>query len=583
MRHTVCVLLLVGSSFALMGGCAGIGESDKARTQPGLSGTGTQPGETISDGGVDPALQGTVGEYATLAGGAPLVVRGYGLVVGLGANGSREVPPGIRRRLAEQMLKYKAYPSVSEGPSVSPDRIMDDLDTAVVVVTGVIPPGVPRGTHIDVTVEALPQTQTTDLDGGALLTTELSRIAVREGRTLESQPVALARGAVFVNPFGDPGAADSAKRRTGRVIGGGMTEESRSLRLVLKRPDHAMADVIQRAINARFGNAPKVANAVNPSFIDLTVPVEHRRDFKRFLDLVMHLYVRQGVGVEERKTRELTKDILLPDARHSEIALVWEAMGRTVLPAIRDLYTHENTAAAFFSARAGARLGDAVAINAIIQAAQNGASPHRFEAIAELGRIDRPEAGAALRGLLDSPDDLIRVAAYEAISDSIFEGSLTRHDVDRQFVLDMVPTKGEFIIYATQTQVPKLVLFGQTMRVRQPVYFQAPGELLTVNAGRGDDKLSVFRRVGGRLSDEFKVPFDVEQLALTVGRLPTTGESGEIRGLGLTYSQVVGVMYRLCKEQAIPARFVLQRPPEATRIYGSGGSVGRPDTDEEQP
>lgn len=574
MRH-ILRLALAGCMTAGLVGCNGGTDLRSDKSQKAVS---QAEGNAAA---VDPSVEGTVSEYAALVGGTSQFVRGYGLVIGLGENGSREVPPAIRRRLASQMNKYRVNPSASRGPVVSPDRMMDDLDTAVVVVSAVIPPGLPKGAPIDVTVEALPQTQTTDLDGGVLLTTELTRFAVRNGRTLDSQPVVLAHGPVFVNPFGDENSADPARRRTGRLIGGGILQESRNLRLVLLRPDYAMADVVQRRINERFGNNPRVANAISPSYIDITIPPEYRRNHQRFLELMMHLYVRRGPGVEERKVRDLAGDILLPAARHHDIALTWEAMGRTVLPVIRDLYAHENASAAFYASRTGARLGDTLAVEAIIRVARNGGSPHQLEAIAELGRCDQPQAKAALRELLDDSGDLVRVAAYEALTEGLSTGGMQRVDVDRQFVLDVVPTKGEFIIYASQSKSPRIALFGPAMQVRRPVFHHAPGELLTINARDGEEQVTVYRRSHGQLSDELKIPFDVQSLTLTMGRLPKRDDNGQFRGLGLTYSQVVGVLYRLCKEQAIPARFVLQRPPEASRIYAGGGSVGRPDTDEE--
>ena len=74
----------------------------------------------------------------------------------------------------------------------------------------------------------------------------------------------------------------------------------------------------------------------------------------------------------------------------------------------------------------------------------------------------------------------------------------------------------------------------------------------------------------------------MRSLVHKLGQPAERDADGEIKGLGLTYGQVVALLYRMCEvDKDIPARFVLQRPPAVQRIYRSTPTVGRPDMPED--
>lgn len=544
----------------------------------------SQSNKTAGDTPVPPpAVEGTIAEFAYLDGGADLLIRGYGLVVGLGGNGSRECPEPVRRAIAEQMMRYRQQSGNGVSADVSADRMIDDMDTGVVVISAAIPPGVPVGTKVDAYVQALPGTQTTSLDGGTLMTADMTQFDARRAGTVESRAFGAAHGAIFVNPFADTTSPSVGQRlREGRIIGGCTTTESRAIRLILRQADYGRAQMIQNRINERFDSIPKVASAKDPTYIDLRIPKAYRNDYKHFLQLITHLYLNKAGGMQDQKAMQLTKDILLPTAQHEDIALVWEAMGRQVAPMLRDLYKSDNVPAAYYAARAGSRLGDLTARDVLIQAARTSGSPYQFDAIAELSTVRDLQAFGVLKELLDSNNELVRVAAYEALCACGYQGAVQRTNVDDQFTVDVVPSGRDFVIYATQTGTPRLVFFGQAVRVRQPVFFTSPDGILTLHAEKSDKLLHAFRKVGAqkRLSEVFDIPFDVPSLVKTLGQIPTKGADGKARGLGLTYSQVVGVLYRLCdeKDKTIPAKFVLQRTDELKRILQGTSAVGRPDS-----
>ena len=152
-----------------------------------------------------------------------------------------------------------------------------------------------------------------------------------------------------------------------------------------------------------------------------------------------------------------------------------------------------------------------------------------------------------------------------------------------RFNVDVVESDRDFAIYATRTGRPKIVMFGRGIIVRRPVFYTPKDEMVTINAGATDKKVTVWRKIPrtGRQSDPLEVRPRADALVEMLGALPERQPTGEIKGLGLTYSQVVGILYDLCKADHIPARFVLQQPAAMQRIYMLTPALGRPDMPDE--
>jgi len=528
----------------------------------------------------------TISAYANLVGGTDLPVMGYGVVGRLGNSGSSEVPTHLRKVLIRQMSKHMVGTHRYGGWKVSPERILEDKDTAVVFVSGRIPPAAPVGTRFDVTVEALPRTQTTSLDGGILMSTELYlSMTSSKGTLIRTRDWAVARGEIFVNPFIDRSKLNElVKLRVGRIPNGGLVTRPRPIKLELRRADYRTASLIQRRINQRFGSlGEKVANAKTPAIIDLHIPSSYRNDYTHFLELLLHLYVPADAAGQERYARQMARAILLPTARYEDISLAWEAMGKQVLPIIRPLYVSENQAAAYYAARAGLRMGDELAVPAIIRIAQRKNSPYQIPAINELGKVRKfPEVALPLkRMLLTSNNELVKIACYEAL---LKHGSniIQRKDISRHFFLDTVDSTGDYIIYATVTGQPKIVLFGRKMPLNQPLFYSPEDEIVTINSYRDDKRVMVYRKIPGKdmYSDTLYFEPTVEQLISILGNRPEMDEEGNIKGLGLTYCQIVRVLHGLCTSQQIPAKFVLQKSPALRRTYISVPAAGRSDMPE---
>jgi hypothetical protein len=114
-------------------------------------------------------MRGTVASETGLVGFEPIVVRGYGIVVGLRDTGSRQMPSDVRAFLTQELSKRGFGSGAPGAPKMSPQQLLNSSDTAVVIVEGVIPPGAPKGSKFDVRVTVAPGTSTVSLEGGRLL------------------------------------------------------------------------------------------------------------------------------------------------------------------------------------------------------------------------------------------------------------------------------------------------------------------------------------------------------------------------------------------------------------------------------
>ncbi len=517
---------------------------------------------------------GTVGQFARPTGEGGMPVVGYGLVVNLGTNGSREVPQHLRAYLEDEMRKEGGVGMHSHGlEHLSPSRILEDISTAVVVVRGVIPARTLEGERFDVEVVAHSATGTQSLEGGYLMPTELR---LDRGPSSPagagSRVYGHARGTILINPYLDTTAPENAlKLRQGRIVGGGRAEQSRTIRLSMLEANYPVANQIKNAINSRFGvGGMTVATAQNnASDIHLEVPPNYQDDPSRFVDLVLHLPVDSRSGVWQAKAEEISEQLHQPNMPYDGLSLMLEAMGPKVRSYLTPLYTDPDETVRFYGARAGLRLGDAAA-GKVIEDIAGREGIYQIPAMDELGAHPNISSGdLVLQRQLDSDDTLVRLAAYRALLARNSRAVVTIPVNGGKFHLDIINSprycNTNPMIFATQVKDPRIVLFGTHIPVRQPVHYTSPDGVLTVDARAGEEKLKVWRYIprSRDYSDTFRIDPDAESLILTLGGKAKPDLYGVSEGLAFTYGEILSAICRMCDGNKIEAEFALQLIPEA--------------------
>lgn len=529
------------------------------------------------------AYQGTIGQLTNYEGLRSMRVRGYGLVAGLGKDGSRTCPRRVREQLVQSFLKRTDYWSARVGDSlVSPGTIIDALDTAVVAVEGEIPACAVRGSLFDVVVKVLPGTETISLRGGRLYSTNLQVYrAVSETGSVTGRTLGRAVGPIFLNPFSDSKSATQSSLLRGTIISGGVVAEDRRLRLLLTEESYVRSRQIQDRINAQFpGNQP-VADAMSPTLVILSIPEEYTDDTAHFLSLVRGLYLSQNPTFEATTARKLAQEITQPGAPHAVIAAAMEGLGRSALPVLDDLYTHSLDFVSFYAAAAGLRLGDHVAGDAMSMHAEDVLCPFRYQAIRALSRaLGMAGVTSTLRNLLDNEDPRIVIAAYEALLSRRDYTIRSRPVGDRNFHFDRVDTNGANLIYVKRTRSRRIVLFGRDLKVVPPVFYRAPDGSITIQADAEDHMLTLLRVVvaTGSLSPPANVPLELAAMIELLGSRAGTDHAGEVMGLGVDYGAVARALQQLCTDHSINAKFIFEQP-NATELFGPAKPTGRPESE----
>jgi len=569
-------LMIVLVSFCLAGGVCGclFGPDDKARMPYGVDAMASPLASSA-------AYRGTIGELTYFDGLIPLKVRGYGLVVGLGKNGSATCPDSVRTKLVQSLYKKHNFSSPVMGTAhISPEQLVDDIDTAVVLVEGEVPAGATEGNRFDVRVRALPGSSTKSLRGGRLYTTDLHIYqTVSVNMSISGRALAQAAGPLFLNPFSDDSSATRSNPLEASVVSGGMVVEGMRTRLVLVEPSYGKAKRIQDRINAQFPGGKRVADATSPSFININIPAEYENDVSHFLHLLRALYLSRDPAFGTARSRILSEEIIRPEAPHALICLCFESLGRTAIPDLNKLYAHRERHVSFYAAAAGLRLGDYIAVDAMAIHADDPHSEYRFQAIRALGLArGMANAAIALRRLLDNPDVRVKIAAYEALADRGDTSITSRKIAEDNFILDQVSSKGPAFVYAKRQDKRRIALFGQSPECIPPLFYRAPDGGVTINAEDNDEQLTLMRvSPQGTVSPPIPGPTDLAALIRLLGNdAEMVGD--KVVGLGVDYAAIVRALYHLCEKDCINADFVLEQP-NVLELFGPARPAGRAESE----
>ncbi|MCP3903817.1 MAG: hypothetical protein GY715_09300 [Planctomycetes bacterium] len=516
-------------------------------------------------------MRGTIAAEGVLLGYNPVILRGWGLVVGLNGTGSRNVPPMLRAHMISEMARRGIGRASSGFDHIQPEAMLDSLDTAVVIVEGVLPPGavgrqVRRGvaldgTKFDVRVYAEPSSGTESLEGGILYTTELRPMAPGEilppTGSRQAAGVASARGAIFVNPFatGANARTDRPDPTVGRILNGGEATRELPLKLRLATPSHAKAETVQNAINTRFprepGQAEPTAHGENSEVIRITVPVSWRSRPDDFVELLRHTTIRQS-GAEA--VANSIKRALVADPGYAHAASWrWEALGNRSLPTVKTLYDLPDEIPRLAALRAGARLGDPLVIPHLLEMAESPNAATRREAVELLEdtRFD-PRVDHALRQRFSDEDIDVRLAAYEAQIRRA-DPLIVRHNLGGRFVLDIVESEFQ-MIYVTQVGQPRIAVFDPELSLKQPTLVDAWDGRLIVKSQADTDEVEVYYRPeDGR--DRLIVSADPRLEEFVRFLAHTTTVEHPAPGLAFSYSDTVGTLYQIWRQRQIPGDF----------------------------
>ncbi len=552
------------------------------------SGEKVTPNLTITPRNTDPLVRGTIGTMATTTAGQPVLVSGYGIVAGLNGTGGGVLPEPIAVTM-ERDLALRGVGRAATLPESSPLRdpltgrpktpreVLEDPNIAVVLVQGVMARAAPGGFEFDLAVRAL---NATSLIGGTLWTTDLNLGPPSNFGETHTRRLATGQGPVFVNPFEDPAAP--AGDASGRVLAGGVVTDPLAVQIALDPPSYSRARQVETAIRSRFPRGRydegPVARGRDDRLIDLNIPFQWRDRPSEFLRVIEHM--QADTIYPETHARRYLAAVRDDPARAQTVSMLLWGLGAPAVPFARELYDDPDPRLRMTGLRAGAKLGDAMSAEQLAKlATQSGA--YQLEAIVLLGQLDSgPSTDQVLRELAASGPLTARAAAYEALvarATRIESGSLAQMNASRYlqnadrhatpameelaalrlsgstiqgvqrrpvggaFLLDRVPW-GEPLIYVTQQNRPRVVIFGADPVVPRPTLVSVwDGRLLLLSdSAEAPLRVSYQSYRSPKPFTKSDLPDDVSELVKFLGHRPSPEDPRP--GLGLSYGEVVGVL-----------------------------------------
>lgn len=537
---SVATLLLLAAGLGL--GCEGPAIVEKAPVRPDP----VKVDRPKTDIDVPQIMRGTVASEALVLGYRDVVVRGFGLVVGLRGTGSRVMPADVRAFMVREMgRRGVGLPPLNE---FTPDELLDSMDTAVVIVEGIIPAGAPAGTRFDVRVYSAPGSSSTSLEGGRLFTCDLRPGQASTGNR-QATILATAIGPVFVNPFVEPSRGGTATRLSGRILDGGQTVIPMPLKLRLYTPSHNRAATLQSAINSNFPREPgqrePTARGQSGEALEITIPPSFRNDTREFIELMRHTAL--GFDAPEAVGGQIRRALLAMPTESEHASWRWQSLGVRVLPTVQDLYSHPEELPRLAALRAGARLNDQLAVPFLVELARTGTTENRLTAIVLLSEMGlNPEIDKALQGLLQEDDVDVRAEAFLALAKR-HDPSIQVRPQGKKFELWSGPSKVP-TVFVSETGSPRLAIASnEPIQLELPITLRTWSNRLMIKGDLGSDRVEVYYRpeLGNDDRTIAEAPIDLLDFVQFLAHRPSVEKPKP--GLDLAYGEVIGVLYELVK------------------------------------
>lgn len=564
MRKTALTLAALAALATFISGCGNKKEAPKDKPPEKYA---VMPPREVPDW-----LKGSIYEQVDISTLAPFRVSNFGLVAMKHPTGdAMSAPNRVREYILNEMQRRGFGSKNVEGfERITPEMALRDRRFTIVRVDGFIPPGAYAGQRIDVQVSALDDTNTTSLATGSLYYTEL----MPNGANLSNPGSAIdkfvsARGFVFVNPAYalDADPKDPQVRRsltTGIVLNGGRVNQARPIGLRVRAAERRMARMIEYRIDQLAADAD-VAAAQDEGLVYMSVPPKYRGDWEHFTGVVLHTYFSTDSGFAVLKARQLAAEAVKPDAPLLDISYAMEALGQPALTEILPLLTNPKPEVAFAAARAAAFIGDSSAEAALADMARDNSNPFRVNAAVTLGSVENsPSLTTSLRELLSAEDPQVRIEAYRALA-RFEDPSIYSKPVGEKFVIDIVPSKGQPLVFATRTSVPRIAFIGPTARLNASTFFTAMDNAFSISqANDAPNRLNVFYR--GATAQEPVQQLTTGDVAELVARLGGEGAPGQ-RRFDFTYGEIVALLGKMSDAGVLEApgnaraSFVLQDAP----------------------
>jgi flagellar basal body P-ring protein FlgI len=490
-----------------------------------------------------------VGDLAVPTGMHSVRIEAVGLVTGLHGTGSDPSPSPQRAALMDEMQVRGV---------TNPNTVLSSGDVSLVLIQGILRPGMQKGDRFDIEVRVPSQSETSSLRGGYLLEAPLTETAVLSNQVHRGNRLALAQGPVMVDPMVDP-KKDRILACRGKILGGGVALKSRTLGLVLTPGNQNVMNSarVANAINKRFhtyqnGVKSGVAKAKTDELIELAVHPRYKDNIGRYMQVVRALPTSESAPERMQRIATLQGQLLEPETA-AEAAMQLEAIGSEGVDTLLKGIASKDAEVRFFASEALAYLDRREAAEPLGLVARDHPA-FRVFALTALSAMQEYAAYEQLRELLAAPSAETRYGAFRALwamnpNDPLVKGT----SLGGQFNYHVLDVAGPSMIHVTQSRLSEIVIFGPGQSLLTPLALNAGNEIMVTSSGGNEIHVSKYsirdgdqkRTVSPRVDDVVRA----------------------IVELGGAYPDVVQALQEAKSSGALAARFEVDALPEAGRAY----------------
>lgn len=479
-------------------------------------------------------------------------VEGVGLAVGLEGTGSA-AKPNVQR---DNVLKDLNTNEHVENAN----KLVASQNTEIVVIKGMLPPGIRTGETYDLQVVTISNSDATSLEDGLILQTRMQPMARLGGGLKRGHTTGLGKGKILVDALFES-RSDQPNQVKGIVLGGGKALVDRPLGLKVRGENVSSrtTTMMSRAINARFTTVDAagrkgVAEPKTNRDIVLVVPENYRQNIGRYLGVVKNIAYSESVADRVNRMEQLDQEIGEP-ANAGLAAIRLEALGTDGIPALKRALRHPDLEVQFHAAQALAYSGQSDGIEILKRAAQEEPA-FRWNALTALSALDDISASIALADMLHMPSAETRYGAFRALRAQSPSDPLVAGDWFGDFYLHEIASEADPILHFSRSKRPEIVVFGDHQTVNEDFLHVETG--LTVRAnGNGTVTIAVY-------STQFEE--EKKTCSNRVGDVIRT-----LANMGYGYGSQLKMLRAAKQSGMLNTRLVVNAVPKLGRSYSPDG------------
>lgn len=491
----------------------------------------------------------TVGDITGVVGMSSAKISAFTLMTQLSGTGS-DPPPGEARNLVLGEMRIRQVDNT--------DAALASPMTALVYAEATIPPGARKGDRIDVRVMAPPETDTTSLEGGWMLDTIMSEMAILGGRMRKGREIARAIGPIVLDSVVD-GNVTEANQKRGNILGGAELREERplGLGLVKEHVSIAASTRVAGAINNRFfmfrdGSKQGVAVPKTDKYIELSVHPRYKDSIDRYVRVIRFIPIVSETGARLEYIQEAEEQLLEHSSAQAG-AMKLEAIGKEGIDSLKKGLDSRDELVRFCAAEALAYLNQPESIQPLAEAADRN-NGFRYRAMMALGSYDDLDVIDALEGLLNSESAEARYGAFDQLKKRSSQlPSIAGQVMPNHVALHKVRSAAAPMVHFRLKDRAEIAVFGNDVRLEGDVMFVGQ-DGLTIKSN-GHRKLKVIRFMSGGEEESRECSTDVVQLIQT------------LTDIDCQYGEIVRTLFALRNEGFLSVRVEVNAMPRRDRSY----------------